>query len=42
MRAQKSGLLNVPWYPGYSIGLLKKLGELIRLHLCEAHEDELG
>jgi hypothetical protein len=34
-------LLDVLWCPGYSVGLLKKLGELVRLHVCEAHEDEL-
>jgi len=40
--AQTSGLLDAPACPGYPVGLLKELGELVRLHLCEAHKDELG
>ena len=35
------GLLDALGNAGYPIGLLKELGEFVRLHLLEAHEDEL-
>ena len=35
------GLLDVLGNAGYPIGLLKDVGELVRLHLMEAHEDEM-
>jgi hypothetical protein len=34
-------LLDVLGSAGYPIGLLKELGELVRLHLLKAHQDEL-